>query len=98
MSSRNVRLESEDRSAAAVLNRALTVAQGAAYSHPTEAELRKAMMKVLEAEPRAKDISLDIVQADSLEPLEGPVDGPTAIMISARFGDVLLIDQKVVSP
>ncbi|SFA87671.1 pantothenate synthetase [Poseidonocella pacifica] len=98
MSSRNVRLSATDRKAAIVLSRALDTAERTAKEGGTIAGLRDAIERVVASEPRGELAGLDIVRAESLEEIDGPLDGPTAIMISVNFGDVMLIDQRVVTP
>lgn len=97
MSSRNVRLTPEDRRAAVVLSQALDRAQALAQGASVE-ELRHAVTETIAAEPRADLRGLDIVRAETLDKITGALEDPTAIMLSVRFGDVLLIDQRVVSP
>lgn len=99
MSSRNVRLSAEDRAAAIVLNRALNAAQDRA-SRPgtTVDDLRTIITETIAAEPRATLRGLDSVTAEGLHPITGPLAIPVAIMISVQFGDILLIDQKVIQP
>ncbi len=98
MSSRNVRLSKDDRADASVLSRALNAAQAEALAGATVESLQKLISDMIADVPSARLTGLDIVAAETLNPLTGPLTGPTAIMISAAFGDVLLIDQKVVSP
>ncbi|MCH2067969.1 pantoate--beta-alanine ligase [Shimia sp.] len=97
MSSRNVRLSAEDRQAALVLSKSLAAAEAAA-TDATVADLRKTIADTIEDEPRAVLKGLDIVAAETLNTIDGPLTGPTAIMISVAFGDILLIDQRVVTP
>ncbi len=97
MSSRNVRLSPEDRQAALVLSKSLAAAEAAATG-ATVANLRKVIADTIAAEPRAVLKGLDIVAAETLNTIDGPLTGPTAIMISVAFGDILLIDQRVVTP
>ncbi|WP_299424884.1 pantoate--beta-alanine ligase [uncultured Shimia sp.] len=97
MSSRNVRLSAEDRRAALVLSQSLTAADAAAPG-ATVADLHTLIANTIATEPRAALTGLDIVAAETLNELDGPLTGPTAIMISVAFGDILLIDQKVVTP
>ena len=97
MSSRNVRLSEEDRQAALVLSNSLASAETAATG-ATVADLHKVIADTIATEPRATLTGLDIVAAETLNVIEGPLTGPTAIMISVAFGDILLIDQKVVTP
>ncbi|MBE1291928.1 MAG: pantoate--beta-alanine ligase [Rhodobacteraceae bacterium] len=97
MSSRNVRLSPEDRQAALVLSKSLTAAEAAAAG-ATVADLHKVIADTIATEPRAALKGLDIVAAETLNGIDGPLTGPTAIMISVAFGDILLIDQRVVTP
>lgn len=98
MSSRNLRLTPEDRSAAVVLNRALTGAENLARTGATVADIDATIRATLATEPRATLTGLDIVDPDTFIATTGPIVGPIAIMLSAQFGDVLLIDQREVSP
>ena len=88
MSSRNVRLTPEDRAAAVVLNQSLAQAEA----------LGDAIRATIKAEPRAILRAVDIVAAESLTPVSGPVTEKIAIMLSAEFGGVLLIDQREITP
>ena len=97
MSSRNVRLSAEDRQAALVLSKSLAAAEAAATG-ATVADLHKVIADNIATEPRAVLKGLDIVAAETLNTIDGPLTGPTAIMISVAFGDILLIDQRVVTP
>lgn len=102
MSSRNVRLSPEDRRAAVVLSQALDRAEALAADGASVEGLRRAITATIAGEPRATLAGLDIVRAETLDTIAGPPDsplgGPTAIMLSVRFADILLIDQRVVSP
>jgi pantoate--beta-alanine ligase len=98
MSSRNVRLDPHNRQAALVLSQALDHAEAMAPTRPTVTELQNQITSLISKEPRAKLEGCDIVAAESLADINGPIDGPTAIMISAQVGPVLLIDQRVISP
>ena len=98
MSSRNVRLGVEDRAAATVLYQSLKAAEAAAAKGTTVEEMWSVIADLITAEPRATLKAVDIVEAESLSPVSGPLKGPTAIMVSAEFGGVLLIDQHVVTP
>ncbi|WP_294227287.1 pantoate--beta-alanine ligase [uncultured Shimia sp.] len=97
MSSRNVRLSSEDRQAALVLSKALAAAE-MSTAGATVADLHTVIADTIATEPRATLTGLDIVAAETLNVIEGALTGPTAIMISVAFGDILLIDQRVVTP
>ena len=98
MSSRNVRLDSEERQAALVLSQSLDHAEAIASTCPTVTVLQNQIASLIAKEPMARLEGCDIVEAESLNSIEGPISGPTAIMISVQVGPVLLIDQRVISP
>lgn len=98
MSSRNVRLSPQDRAAARVVSDALDQAEAWGAGPRTVDKLRTTISHIINAEPRATLQGLDIVAAETLAPISGSLTGPTAIMLSVAFGDVLLIDQRVVTP
>ncbi|WP_373353918.1 pantoate--beta-alanine ligase [Pseudoroseicyclus sp. CXY001] len=97
MSSRNRRLTAEDRAAAPVLSRALDAAEAMAPGSSVEA-IAEIIRATIAAEPRARLTGLDIVDAASFEPATGPITRPVGIMISALFGEILLIDQREIAP
>ncbi len=98
MSSRNVRLTSEDRAAAPILSRALDQAEAMAPSGITASRLRSHVRAMLEAEPRARVQSVDIRDAATLATISGPLTRPAVILLAVSFGKVFLIDNRVVQP
>lgn len=98
MSSRNQRLSAADRAAAVVLNQALDAAERLVAAGTTVDALRDAVTAIISAEPRATVGAVDLCRADDLADMTGPVTTPAALMISAQFGDILLIDQRVIYP
>ena len=98
MSSRNVRLSAEDRAAAPVLNAALGEAEALAADGVTATRLRAHVRARLEREPRADVQSVDIRDAETLNALSGPLERPAVLLLAVRFGAVLLIDNRVVTP
>lgn len=94
MSSRNLRLTPEDRAAAIVLNKALELAGTEIAKGTTAQDLADKIRSYIKAEPRAILRGLDIVAANTLEALSGPLTGTIAVLLSAEFGSVLLIDQR----
>jgi len=99
LSSRNVRLTPEHRASAPALNAALDWAEATLPRAPmTAEELAAAVTARLSTAPGADIRSVDIRCADSLAPLAGPITAPAVILLAVRFGDVLLIDQRVVHP
>ncbi len=98
MSSRNARLSDADRAAAVVLHKALSAAADLAQTGTSVAAIRALIEAIIASEPRANLKGLDTVTPDTLEPVEGPLTQPLAVMLSVQFSDILLIDQKVIQP
>lgn len=98
MSSRNRRLMAQDRKAALVLSASLDLAEQMVAQGTDIDRLHAAVEGHIAGEPRASRIVVDIAEADTLAPVTGPVTAPIALMISAQFGEVLLIDQRVATP
>jgi len=98
MSSRNVRLSPADRAAAPILARALEEASAMAPTGTTASRLRSHVRATLEREPRAQVQSVDIRDAETLETLSGPLTRPAVILLAVKFGQVFLIDNRVVYP
>ncbi len=97
MSSRNRRLSPEDRAAAPVLNRALDRAQAMVAEGAGLSAVRAELRRILRAEPRGDVRSIDIRDAGDLSRIT-TIHGPVVILLAVRFGDVLLIDQRVAHP
>lgn len=98
MSSRNVRLTPQDRAAAVILSRALTQAADLAKTGITASRLRAWVAAHIQSEPRADLQSADIRDAQTLRSISGPLKAPAVILLAVKFGAVLLIDQRVVTP
>ena len=97
MSSRNQRLSPADRAAAPVLNRALDHAQAMVAQGQPLSQVRRRIREILRSEPRAEVQSVDIRDARSLMRVAS-LSAPVVILLAVRFGDVLLIDQRVAQP
>jgi pantoate--beta-alanine ligase len=98
MSSRNVHLSPDERTAATVLYRALTTAREAIESGLRDAdEVRAAMRETLEAEPLAAIDYAEVVDADDFQPVER-IDGLVIVPLAVRIGDTRLIDNFEVRP
>ncbi|NND76238.1 MAG: pantoate--beta-alanine ligase [Ilumatobacter sp.] len=99
MSSRNVRLDDEQRAAAVCIPRALAAAATtAASAHDADAVV-DAARAVLDDEPLAAVEYVTVFEAETLEPVESIEVGqrrPGAVRIAAAvwFGDVRLIDNR----
>lgn len=98
MSSRNRRLTPEDRAAAPVLARALDRAEALASTGASVARMQREIADLLATEPRAAVQSIDIRDAADLSEIEGRPVQPVVVLLAARFGEVLLIDQRVAAP
>ncbi|MGR3490537.1 MAG: pantoate--beta-alanine ligase [Shimia sp.] len=98
MSSRNVRLTPADRTAATVLNRALDACEAREHDPLTAEEFRAIAREVMAREPRADIRAIDIRDAATLAPIWGRLTAPAVLLLSVRFGEVLLIDNRVIGP
>lgn len=97
MSSRNLRLSPEDRAAAPVLSRSLDRAEALVAEGAGLSTLRAEIRRILRAEPRGEVRSIDIRDAADLSRV-ARIERPVVILLAVRFGDVLLIDQRVATP
>lgn len=99
MSSRNVRLTPEHRAAAPVLNSALDWAERSLPRTPISAEeLALNVANRISEAPGAEVQSVDVRDAETLAELSGPITRDAVILLAVRFGEILLIDQRVVTP
>jgi pantoate--beta-alanine ligase len=96
MSSRNVYLHPSDRQAATVLHRALQAAQLLLQSGSRDAlSLQSVMQRALKEESRAKIDYVEIVDAQTFEPLTH-INRKAYILIAAKFGETRLLDNMLV--
>jgi pantoate--beta-alanine ligase len=94
ISSRNVHLSPEERSAATVLRRALTAARGRWEAGERSAEeLRATIRHVLASEPLADAEYVSVADAATLAELD-VVDRPALASMAVRFGTTRLIDNE----
>jgi pantoate--beta-alanine ligase len=97
-SSRNAYLNPEERRAATVLHHALEAARNELASGVRDAlQLQMVVRKLLAAEPLAAVDYVEIVDADSFEPVTR-VARPSYVLIAAFFGKTRLIDNLYVEP
>ena len=92
MSSRNVRLTAADRAAAPLLHRALI--HGSTLNQTSQ--ILRQVRAMIAAEPRASIQSVDLRDAETLAPVRGKLTRPAVLLLAVKFGDVLLIDNKVI--
>jgi pantoate--beta-alanine ligase len=98
MSSRNAYLAPDERIAATVLHRALSAAQDALSSGERDTvRLQSAMRAVLDAEPRAKIDYVEVVDADSFEPIARTTRS-AYLLLAAYLGKTRLIDNMLIEP
>lgn len=98
MSSRNVRLTPGHRVAATVLYKALCLAELAVSKRMSAEALEALIREKIATEPSADIQSVAIRDATTLGPLTGILTGAAVALLAVRFGSVLLIDQRVISP
>jgi len=96
MSSRNVYLNAGNRQFATVLHRALQAAQLLLQQGTTEvSSLQAAMHRILRDESGAKLDYVEIVDAQTFEPLTH-VNRKAYVLIAAKFGETRLLDNMLV--
>ena len=98
-SSRNVRLTTEDRAAAPVLNRALIRAQELMLlGERSVSSIRQSVLSMLASEPRGEVEAVDIRDAATLNKIAGKITAPAVVLLTVKFGKVRLIDNRVIRP
>jgi pantoate--beta-alanine ligase len=96
-SSRNAMLTPADRKVAIVLAKSLARAEEmVAKGQRSVSTIRNAVRTVLETENRGEIESVDIRDAQTLDPVSGKFKQPVVILLTVRFGKVRLIDQRVI--
>lgn len=95
LSSRNTYLNEEERKAALILNKSLTVGKEMIEAgEKNTAKVREAIIKHMETEPLAKIDYVEIVDAENLEPVE-TIDAPVLVATAVYIGKTRLIDNFV---
>jgi pantoate--beta-alanine ligase len=96
MSSRNTYLNTEERGQAAVLYRALTLAQGLYAEGERDANIiRQRMTTLIQRQPLAEIDYISIADAETLEELD-LIRPPALVSMAVRIGKTRLIDNVVV--
>ena len=101
LSSRNRRLSADQRAAAVCVPRALAAVESASLAGITSADaLRSAGRAEIEAQPLARFEHLELVRADTLQEIDvlDRSDVEAVALIAVWFGDVRLIDNRLLSP
>ncbi|HET9083546.1 MAG TPA: pantoate--beta-alanine ligase [Candidatus Limnocylindrales bacterium] len=98
LSSRNVHLSPQERTAATVLRRALIAARDAWVDGERAAEALRALMgDILANEPLANVDYVSVADDDTLEELS-TVDRSALVSMAVRFGETRLIDNEILDP
>ncbi len=96
LSSRNVRLTPQDRIAAVALSKSLNEAgRLIAYGERSISKIRSAVRAVLKAEPCGVIEAIDLRYAATLQPVSGNFVAPIVVLLTVKFGNVRLIDNRV---
>jgi pantoate--beta-alanine ligase len=92
MSSRNAYLSPEERAAAVILSKSLTLAKQMMEGKETDtARIKDAITKEITSEPLARIDYVEIVDAETLKPA-GHINGPVLTAIAVYIGRTRLID------
>ena len=95
MSSRNTYLNPEERRAAVVLSRALTLAQQLFSQGKRDSEvIRQQMISLIEKEPLADTEYVSVADAETLAEL-GRINPPALVSLAVKIGKTRLIDNFV---
>lgn len=92
LSSRNTYLNKEERQAALILNKSLTLGKEMIEAgEKNVAKVREAIIKNIETEPLAKVDYVEIVDPENLEPV-ATIDAPVLVATAVYIGKTRLID------
>lgn len=98
LSSRNAYLAADERRAATVLHRALTVARDELAAGTRDAlQLQSAIHRVLATEPLAAVDYAEVVDADTFEPVTR-ISRPSYVLLATFLGKTRLIDNLYIEP
>ncbi len=96
-SSRNTYLSPEEREAATVLHKALSLGREKIEAGEKNASLIKELIsKTIEAEPLAKIDYVEAVDFDSIEPID-EIKGNTLVAVAVYIGSTRLIDNEIIA-
>lgn len=93
-SSRNTYLNAEERKAALCLSRAVKAGQELASKTTNANEVKQAMIEIIEQEPLAKIDYVEIVNAETIEPVE-TISGNILAAMAVYIGKTRLIDNFI---
>ena len=99
LSSRNTYLDPEERRGATVLHRALDAARRELSAGTRDAlQLQTAIRRVLSSEPLARADYIEIVDAETFEPVVGIAARPVYVLLAVFIGKTRLIDNLLIEP
>ena len=98
MSSRNARLRPDHRASAPALHQALCEAADLVEQNWSVRRITRRIRDTLVDVPGADIASIDIRDAETLQTISGAPDRAIVVLLAVRFGDVLLIDNRVIQP
>src|SRR6266403_2956468 len=99
LSSRNTYLDPEERSAATVLHRALDQARRELNAESRDAlRLQTAIRRILSNEPLARVDYVEIVDAETFEPVASIGPRPVYALLAVFIGKTRLIDNMLIEP
>lgn len=93
MSSRNIRLNAEERQRALVLSKALNLIKEQ-YAQHTHAELKQLATQLISAEPDVELDYFEIADGDTLQPAQ-PSSQKVVALVAAKVGSIRLIDNVI---
>jgi pantoate--beta-alanine ligase len=98
MSSRNARLNSDERQKASIIYKALREAKFAVKNgERNTVNLHEIVRKTIETEPLAQIDYIAVVDNETLEPVEKIGESAVLIAVAVRFGNIRLIDNTVLN-
>ena len=94
MSSRNAYLNPQEREAATCLSKAIALGKSTIEKGLSAQELKNCMKKIIAAEPLAKIDYLEIVDLNTLQPVEY-IEHSVLVAMAVFFGKTRLIDNFI---
>ena len=99
LSSRNTYLDPDERRGAAVLHHALDAARSELNAGIRDAlQLQTTIRRILSSEPLARADYIEIVDAETFEPVAGIAARPVYVLLAVFIGKTRLIDNLLIEP
>jgi pantoate--beta-alanine ligase len=98
MSSRNARLNEEERQKASIIYQALKEAEQAVKDGERNAlKISEMVAQTIESEPLARIDYVAVIDNETLEPVEKIADGEVLLAVAVHFGEIRLIDNVILN-